>query len=233
MRIVTISGKKRSGKDTSADIICEHRNAVKYALAWPIKEALNISYESLSLYKKSGVKLTFEDFNGETDFDRESALLLSNDDVLNLINKSLEFLTTYYNLSIPARDLASIKISIETLIMCNRKPWSIRRLMQTLGTDVVVKLIDREFWSRCMMQAYFNELVKGKEVFIITDIRHLHEANLVRSLGAIILHIERDLLNTDQDDHISEAGINKLPHEPVIKNNGTIEDLTKAILAHI
>lgn len=233
MRIVTISGKKRSGKDTTADIICEHRNAIKYALAYPIKEALDISYEKLALFEKSGVKLTFADFNGETDFDRESPLLLSNDDVHNLIIKSLEFLVKTYNLHIPTRDVSHIDNAISTLIMGNRKSWSIRRLMQTLGTDVVVSLIDREFWSRCMMQAYFDQLVKGKDVFIITDIRHPHEANLVRNLGAIILHIERDTLNTDQDEHVSEAGINKLPHEPVIKNNGTIEDLTKAVLAHI
>jgi len=41
MKIVGITGPAGAGKDTVADYLCEHHGYVKYALAAPIKTALN------------------------------------------------------------------------------------------------------------------------------------------------------------------------------------------------
>lgn len=234
MQLLAIVGKKRTGKDTCADIISENRSIKRYALAYPIKYAILDAYGKLELFRHSGVSLTFEDINGETDYDRESALLLSNSNVLDLMYKSVEYLKNTRNLKQfnPDHHTYSLNVTIEDLVMKNTSAWSIRRLMQLLGTDIVCNLIDRQFWNRCMMDEFLSTRVHapGLDYFLVIDVRQSHEIDVMRDLGATVIHLERNINNSIKDDHITECGLNRNENETVIVNNGSIEDLKLKLL---
>lgn len=236
MKIVSFVGKKRSGKDTCTNLLCNERSAKKYALAHPIKLALSFAYQKLSLNTKSGVVLTYSDFNGETDYDREKPLMLSNSDVSDLMYDSIKWLKENHNLK--HRDSSyytSLNSYVDEIVMKNDSPWSVRRLMQTLGTDIVCNNIDKQFWNRIMIDEYLNTTIDspGLDYFIITDVRQEHELEVLRNFGAKVIHIERNINTITTDNHITEAGLSVLDDEIVIKNDGTIENLKTQLLATI
>ena len=74
-RVIAIIGKKRVGKDTASDFLCDKLGGTKIALASPIKETLcdmyNISLEQLDLYKNEqfgfvATKTDYDNGNYET-----------------------------------------------------------------------------------------------------------------------------------------------------------------------
>lgn len=234
MSIVSIVGKKRSGKDTTADILVKEFGAVKYALATPIKLALHHAYNETRAYHKCGVHLSFHDIDGSTEYDRESQLILSNSDVIDLMTKALEFLKIGFNLkSTNINDWTESGVLYDRKIISeNSEPWSVRRLMQLLGTDIVCNFIDTQFWNRCMVQRYISEFDKNPNViFIITDVRQQHELDFIRELGAKMIFIERPSINNcTKDTHITEAGLLRKSIDPLIINDGSIDDLKEQIL---
>lgn len=232
MKLVVIVGRKRSGKDTAANIISDWFDSELYQLALPIKLALAFAYSKLNLARSSGVDLTFPDFDGDG-IDREQPIIISNREAYALMSESLKYLRTYYNLArrtplIECEALGFDSVA-ETVTLTNTQPWSIRRMMQVLGTDIVVNHIDYDFWNRCMMTSYFNIRNKNKDVFLIKDVRQPHELSLARDLGATIIFIERDSINKNIDTHITEAGLEPEATDIIVKNDGTIEELSEKL----
>lgn len=232
MKLVVIVGRKRSGKDTAANIISEVYDSELYQLALPIKLALAFAYSKLNLSRSSGVNLSFTDFDGEG-IDREQPIIISNREAYDLMCESLKYLRIYYNLSrqtpLIEGDAIGFDSIAENVTLSNTQPWSIRRMMQILGTDIVVNRIDYDFWNRCMMTAYFNVRPKIKDVFLVKDIRQPHELSLARDLGATIIFIERGDINKNIDTHITEAGLEPEATDIIIKNDGTIEELSEKL----
>ncbi|AZU98588.1 dNMP kinase [Acinetobacter phage AbTZA1] len=230
MTIVSIVGKKRSGKDTMADFMVTKLNARKYALATPIKLVLARAYEELHLVDQTGVGLTFADFNGETDYDRETPLMLSNANVVDLMTKSIEILQDEYGLKTVEPNEFLDKLNAINAIRKNSLSWSVRRLMQTLGTDIVVNTHDKHFWLKLMMIEYINAFASGSKLFIVSDIRQKHEIDFMRHIKAMTVFVERDIINTTTtDQHITEAGLGRRLGDAVIENNGTIEEFYEKI----
>lgn len=220
MKIVCFVGKKRSGKDTATDYAVQNLSAVKYMLAEPIKEILALGWNFANMVEKTGLNLEFEDFDG-AGFDREAPINVSNETILEYINicvRDVMMDILKYNISISAHNWSNV----EKLILSNEDPWSIRRFMQLLGTDVCVDQIDKMIWMRKFAERYFS--LYGKyDIFIISDIRQEHEISVMRSFGAKIIFINRDGLNSN-DTHITEAGLTPLPNDIVIDNNSTLEN---------
>lgn len=223
--LYTIVGKKRSGKDTVSSFIADETNAIMYALAEPIKKAL---YQGLyfNVRKKyGGSAFTFEDVNGETDYDRESVIDIPDRIAYMVMKDSLSYLknihisfTKYENTY--ALALVSYFDKKENL----DKPWSIRRFMQTLGTDVCVN-VDTMIWMRIAIDKYLSASIIGRD-FIVTDCRQDHEINTLRKLNSKIVHVCRpDLVFSKIDGHITEKGLPVLGKDIVIINDGTLSDL--------
>ena len=239
MKFLCVVGKKRSGKDTVADIIiAENPLAVKYALAKPIKEALSYAYNMINLKNKSGVDLTREHFDGldpatDQEYDRERPINISNSDAIELMQTAVKYLDQLLGLKQKKTvQVHSINSQIESLLWNSTDYWCVRRFMQVLGTDIVVNLIDTQFWNRCMLNEFLNTDSEDTPYFIISDIRQEHEIQLMRDLGAIIIFVEReDRINKNRiDDHITEAGLKPAPTDIVIQNNGSIADLKSKVL---
>lgn len=238
-KLICIVGKKRSGKDTAADILLDSRHgSSKYALANPIKEALSYAYNSSNFQEKTGVVLDITHFDGfdeiNMQYDREQPIAISNLDALEMMEVAIKYLKHCYNLKEQNEfDTIDITNKLRTICFEPGKFWSIRRMMQTLGTDVIVELFDRQFWNRIMMNDFIDWQNKSLEnaVFIVSDVRQEHEINLMRALGALIIFVERDNINKNIiDDHITEAGLVPTDNDIVIKNDGSIEDLKQKLL---
>lgn len=105
---------------------------------------------------------------------------------------------------------------------------SFRHLAQTLGTEWGRVCVDYDVWVKCQknnLAAIFPELN-----VVFDDVRFENEADLIRSYGGKIVHIDRPDL--DQDDlHASETGIVRKPGDIVLINDGDLNGLLDGVLA--
>ncbi len=218
MKLIAIVGKKRSGKTTAAEIIkSECPKTCLYALAAPLKSALACGIKTI------GTDITYADIDGKTEFDREASLNITNEQAIQVLDLAISWLNYFSPVRINAYSAVDI-------IKDYDGEWSIRKLMQALGTDFVVNKVDKHYWNKMMMVEYFNAK-DTTDNFVITDIRQQHEIDTARDLGAKIIFIERDDINKNIiDQHITEHGLERLESEILIKNDGSIEDLKRKLL---
>lgn len=217
MKLIAIVGKKRSGKDTTADYVIS-QNGTKWQLAGPIKEALYKAWIRQDLPHN----LTLENFDGQG-YDREKTLIMNNTEAYILLVDALEWLKQQYNLDLPNQDMVRKIIEFHTLN--NVEPWTVRRFMQTLGTDIVCTEFDSMFWIKTFACDYLDNLYSGYKYYVVPDVRQKNELDSLRAMGATIIFVERDEANHSTDTHITEAGLPPLASDIVIKNNGTLEEL--------
>ena len=153
MKLLFLIGKKRSGKDTTADYIMDNYNATKHQLAGPIKDALADAmltewYRDTS---RQFPRITRSMIEG-IDYDREQDLNLSTKDVIRIMANAIEYV--HHDLPLPGvvydskrKILDGDTMEVIRKVVINKpvEPWSIRRLMQTLGTDIVCDKLDRMY----------------------------------------------------------------------------------------
>ncbi len=94
---------------------------------------------------------------------------------------------------------------------------SVRTLMQTLGTDWGRDTIHTDIWTMWMSKRLVTETA---DYLVFEDVRFENEADLIRSVGGLIIHIKRGSL-ISLDDHASEAGINPHADDEFILNDST------------
>lgn len=99
-----------------------------------------------------------------------------------------------------------------------------RQLMQSLGTEWGRTVTTPNLWLLLMQEQLkylYGELERSA---VVSDIRFDDEALLIRSMGGVVVHVNRDNAPA-VNPHISEAGIYRSGHDMVISNNGTIAEL--------
>jgi len=106
--------------------------------------------------------------------------------------------------------------------------WTPREIMQELGA--FYRKIDYDFWIKSLKKFLHNELLKGHEDFIITDVRHVNEAEFIKEGKGILIRINRDTNNEIHGiNHESETDLdNYKKFDMYINNNGSLDDLKKA-----
>ena len=226
MKLLVIVGKKRSGKDTTADYINEQYKTLKWQLAMPIKYSLSRGWERSGL--NDIYQLCSDDWEG-TGIDREMTLPINNEDVCVILNAAIDTLHEVFNFRYTRYD-TKVQDAISSVLNNNVEEWSIRRLMQTFGTDVVVNKLDCMYWVKLFTENYLDNFYSGYDYYIIPDVRQVHEIDTLRAMGATIVHVVRP--ETDQsnkDQHITEAGLPISPGDSVIMNTGTLEQLFEQI----
>ncbi|HEX2981345.1 MAG TPA: hypothetical protein VHO48_13845 [Anaerolineaceae bacterium] len=111
-----------------------------------------------------------------------------------------------------------------------------RELMQTMGTEWGRKLINPDLWVYLASRT-IDKLRRVSPSYhingiVISDIRLENEAAYVRDMGEL-WHIYRpgsySTLTPETQAHSSENGIQVSPHDRVIVNGGSIEDLYESI----
>lgn len=216
--IYCICGKKRTGKDTATQFVLDdYQNVEAFALADEIKSIL------LDGMKESGNRYLREltKTNPFYTDDREAPLLMSNEDALKVFDFGVKRLEKrgYW--------LGAVDTAVYETCIANTQPWTIRRLMQVFGTDIVCNHNDI-VWVDLVLK---KMLRSDKDNFIITDVRQKHEYKYLSKFGAKFVFIERE--TGEDDSHSTEKGLNPQPTDIIILNNGTLSELKANVLSVI
>jgi len=116
-------------------------------------------------------------------------------------------------------------------------PWefnghktSPRELLQWLGTDVLRKHMNEDFFA-IHMEKQISPYLGKVDYILITDVRFDSEAKFIKKYDkSQIIHIFRPSLHKiSLSNHSSENGISNQFIDNVIVNNGTLEDLSNKI----
>jgi dephospho-CoA kinase len=106
--------------------------------------------------------------------------------------------------------------------------WSItpRQALQFFGTEILqYKLqellpnIDKKFLTLSLLSK-----IKDDQIYVISDLRFLHEYEELKKLNAFIIRIDR-LNNLKDDNHVSEKEYINIPYNIYVKNNTNIENM--------
>ena len=115
----------------------------------------------------------------------------------------------------------------ETIIPC----WGMspRQMFQLLGNEAVKPVFGAGIWIKRWSMSYAT--LKDTDDIIVPDVRFDHEASHIRSLGGVIVEVQRGIgLVGSTGDHASERGLSTLP-EYTVDNNGTLEDLRVKVMS--
>jgi hypothetical protein len=100
---------------------------------------------------------------------------------------------------------------------------SVRTYLQVLGTDAVRNIVGNDSWVRAAEAKVIGHLREGRSV-VMTDVRFENEAAFIHAYGGKVIKIVRTDVGP-VNGHISDTGIDSLPVDDVIFNDGTIDDL--------
>lgn len=200
--IIGIHGKKRSGKDTTAKFIKNKIGGEIYSLATPIKQAIS-SVSGLSM----------DVLNGNSGIDRDKTKF---DVSLDDLHSMVEWLHNKFD-SLDDFEYEQAKIILSVYPDINS--MTIRELMQTLGTDIMVS-IRTDYWLNPLKKMSLNNII------IIPDIRQTHEIDFIRSVG-IMVFVNKDTKMVD--NHITERGLSPIGDEFIIDNNSSLNNLENQI----
>lgn len=211
--VIVLTGQKRTGKSTAADFF-DKKGFKSVALADGFKR--DLAYTINRLVSLGDKPFSYQDANGETDFNREEKLFtkyISKIIVQDTYKRILGDDQKYYFVD---------DIIDEYFDLDKRKMYSFRELMQITGTDIGCNEIDTQIWTKKTI----SEIINSKEQnFIISDCRQDHELDVFRKLGFEILHIKRDTSEiVEADTHITEKALKINENDSVINNNGTLDE---------
>lgn len=103
-----------------------------------------------------------------------------------------------------------------------------RQLLQTLGTEWGRELVHPQLWTLVLVKKVAHLVERGVPV-IVTDVRFENEADTIREMGGVIVHIKRDGEEIVRSNHVSENRDVWDMADMVLDNNGTLADLANAI----
>lgn len=101
---------------------------------------------------------------------------------------------------------------------------SLRFLYQTLGTEWGRNLVRPQIWTEVLQRT----VERNSDLFLVTDVRYVNEADWVRDQGGLIIHVHKES-PAEVRAHSSEAGVDIVVGDQHIYNNGTIQDLEEFI----
>lgn len=247
MDLIGLSGAKRSGKDTLAQMLVNERGYVKYSFAEPIKRMLL----DLDPFLDGPISLAqlLDKFDGDWDKalnDRihgaEVAYLLSTFKEKSLRNafpeESMDSESVREMLfaldprlagSTQLSDVIDCEEDLEILKSHRRWGPETRQLMQRLGTDVMRDLYGPDVW----VEHLANRIAHPKVV--VADVRFNNEAEWVKKAGGEVHVVERSgLTSSFGSSHVSEAGISMDHVTHVLPNNGVdLEEFRHAAFTKI
>jgi len=106
--------------------------------------------------------------------------------------------------------------------------WTPREIMQELGA--FYRKINYDFWVIALRKWMEDLERKGHKDYIITDVRHINEAEFIKKENGFLIRIIRESENKIHGiDHESETGLDAYKDfDMIVENNGSLEDLKKA-----
>lgn len=213
--MIVISGKKRSGKDTVANIMKQH-GLECYALADPIKRALLHAFNRIKPYSMTN------DMLYGINYDREQILDISINEVKLILMEAVIY--TLDDLGYQQFERLNHIVNASDFIN-NIKEYnfSVREFMKVFGTDIICNIVSNQHWlNLCELNAPFNA--------VITDVRQPWEEEYFRNKNAEFVFVIGKYENYKEtvDTHITELGLTPKENDHVIYNV-TLEKLNKDV----
>lgn len=109
----------------------------------------------------------------------------------------------------------------------SKKNSEVRRLLQTLGTEVGRKLYSEYFWVDLCFKEVVDELEKGNSV-VVTGIRYLNELHKLHNLDGNSVWVDRPGYGP-VNQHSSDNSLTKDDFDHVFNNGGSLKDLETAV----
>jgi dephospho-CoA kinase len=100
----------------------------------------------------------------------------------------------------------------------------VRRLMQTMGTEVGREIIDPQIWVELTLST-----TKPNDKIVIPDVRFRNEAEEIKYRGGQIWRISRIDKDAPINSHRSESEMDDWTFDQYVANNGTIGDLQEEV----
>lgn len=206
--IIAISGKKQSGKDTTAKIL-QFLAYVDQLNAQAKEQGESIELPSYLEF------LEFNDAVTQPIQIKKFAGKLKNivAELLNCCVSNLE-----------SEDFKNSKIDY---LSSEDKIITPRYLLQYLGTDVLRNSINEDIHVNLLL----NELKSSQNAnilaFAITDLRFRNELDAIKKHGGLTIRLNRNEANkiVSNSQHESETALDNAQFDITIDNNGTFEEL--------
>ena len=234
--LIAVSGKKQSGKDTTAaflrDLISQHTPRYKVSLmafASPLKRLLSILTGPTRVqvsdmetdHQKENTFPTFVDHPPRID-----AIYRTFFDDYNFAEQRAK-LATFLGKS--EEDLSTTIVEaiqdFLNMVKMSSEPVSVRRSLQWLGTDAFRKRIDA-FWVGFMALNALRDIDEGR-IVIITDARFLNEMKFVESYGGVSVRVTRPMAAGSKlsQVHASETELDNYAFNYYIPNDKDLKAL--------
>lgn len=222
--MIVLSGKKRSGKDTVAGFMRD-AGMKTYALADPIKDALFHAFKR-SMYE--GV-VTRAMLNG-IDYDREQSLNMTVNEVRDVLIEAVFYTFKDAGLSDAMYVDCIEHITDFILDIDNTEQFSIRKFMQTFGTDIMCNIVSNHHWLDLAEK-------KAPADAVITDVRQPWEEEYYRAKGATFVFVKGAYPGYVEptDKHITEQGLTPRDGDIILVNEDllTLAKETKCLLKNL
>jgi hypothetical protein len=199
--LIGISGIKRSGKDTIANVLIKDFGFKKIAFADKLKDICARVFDlPVSVFHRDDFK----------DMVFEAPVIIDVEHIKNLVTLLEEYT------SIP-NDAYNALMSTG----CSKTLYSPREILQFVGTDLCRNCVNDSIWLDI-----FNSIVKNTEGHVVvSDARFTNERNLIKSLGGTNILVSRSNLN-NKDSHASENDLgDESSYDVHVKNDTTKEKL--------
>lgn len=130
-----------------------------------------------------------------------------------------------------ATDMEPYSIPGEENYVAAKKLPEVRRLLQTLGTNVVRDMVDQDAWVKMAASTIQSKLDAGHHV-ALTGVRFPNELAMVEGFDrCLTVWISRELEQDEQSNHASEVSLTEDDFGYTVWNNGTIDDLRQTVEA--
>jgi hypothetical protein len=110
-----------------------------------------------------------------------------------------------------------------------------REILQKVGTELFrntlskeLEHIDKDIWIRSVEKTMLNDIKKGFNKFVITDVRFQNELDFINNNNGITIKVVRPSImnnNKDYKTHMSEALIDCFPTDVLLINDSSLDDL--------
>lgn len=208
MKVIGITGLKRSGKDTAASYYKDIHGYIQLSFAAKLKEITNKYLGCVSKDESDREQIQ--------EFDVHHRNLIMAAHSLGLADISNEFMLRFFDV------FEQFAVSYDE--SSTRYRTSYRKVLQLVGSEVC-RHFQGDIWVKQVEDVLRSpENKDGK--FVISDVRFDNEARMIRDTGGIILRVVRE--GTMNDGHSSEKGVDDKYIDYVIENT-TFENLYRQL----
>jgi hypothetical protein len=145
------------------------------------------------------------------------------EDVDKYKNDPEVFITLHRNVTLGER-LGDIKLLNTSSIPI--ASFNMRDFQKRYGTEAHRDVLGEDIWVDAALPV--GGYYAGRKI-VVTDVRFPNEAQRIKDLGGYLVRIYRNEVDILEDNHESEAGIDRIIYDSCIYNSGAINDLYLSI----